>query len=153
MNWAITLTAISCVPDGLDFQAHRTGEPVELLRRGDVLFQKLLAHDARLAAAADHAEKNKRMMNPLRQHQRVMLMAARDDESERGRFRQRHFQEFMPAADAQLRAGGKNSWFASSGRSSKTVTAKSNCKASGATACATWPEPAIHNAIGGETVS
>src|SRR5208283_5404245 len=31
---------------GLDFHAHRTSELVELLGRRDVLFQKLLAHDA-----------------------------------------------------------------------------------------------------------
>ena len=74
---------------------------------GDFLFQKLFAHDARLAAAANHAQKNKRLMNPLGQHQRVMLMAARDDEAERGRFRQRHFQKLMPAADPQLHVGRK----------------------------------------------
>ena len=75
----------------------------------DVLLQKLFAHDARLAAAADHAQKNKRTMNPLGQHQRVMLVAARDDEAEGRRCRQRHFQKFVPAADAQRgRFGGKN---------------------------------------------
>jgi len=34
-----------------------------------------------------------------------------------------------------------------------TVTAKSSCNAKGATACAMWPAPAIHNAQGGVTVS
>ena len=57
-----------------------------------------------------------------------MLMAARDDQAESRRFRQRHFQKLVPGTDAQLGFGRKKLVFASSGRSSKTVTAKSSCQ-------------------------
>src|SRR6516225_6192431 len=66
---------------GAYLHAHRTGNPVELLRRGYVLFQELFADNPRLAAAADHAQKDKWTLNPLGQHQRVVLMSAGDDKT------------------------------------------------------------------------
>src|ERR1017187_3418143 len=88
--------------DGGNVQSDWACDAVELFRRGDFLFDEIFAHDARLAAAANHAEKRKRKPNPFRQHQRVVLMSARDDDAKRRRNRRRNFQQLVPAADMQL---------------------------------------------------
>jgi len=69
--------------DGGDVQPDWACDAVKLCRRGKFLSQKLFTDDARLAPAADQTEKGERKMDPLRQCQRVVLMAARDDEAER----------------------------------------------------------------------
>ena len=69
--------------DGGNIQPHRTGDAVKLLRRGELLPQELFANDAGLAPAADQAEEGEGKMNPLRKRQRIVLMAASDNEAER----------------------------------------------------------------------
>jgi hypothetical protein len=73
----------------------------------ETVVQELLRDDAPFATAANHAEKGERLANPLAQHQRIVLMTARDDETERGRGRQRLAQDFFPSLDTKLRDGGK----------------------------------------------
>ena len=51
---------------------------------GNILPDKLFANDARLAAAANHAEEDKRLANPFGKHQGIVLMTARDDQAEGG---------------------------------------------------------------------
>src|ERR1019366_1538372 len=89
--------------DGGNVQSDWARDAVELFRRGDFLFDEIFAHDACFAATANHAEKRERKPNPFRQHQRVMLMAARDDQTERRRNRRWNLQQLMPASDAKLR--------------------------------------------------
>ena len=67
-----TLAAPMSNPTGLATRASSSGG-------GDFAPEKAFADEARLALAADHAQKQKRLVNPLGQHVGVVLMAPRDD--------------------------------------------------------------------------
>ena len=70
-------------------------------RRGDFRLDEVLGNRPPFARAADHAEELKRAVNPAFQHERVVLVAARDDEAERGRRRERLGAKLAPVAGAQ----------------------------------------------------
>jgi hypothetical protein len=90
---------------GLDLEAHGTGYFIQFISVCNFLLQELFPDHTRLAPAADHPQKHKWPVNPFRQHQRVMLMASRDEQAEGGLFRHRFLEKFVPRSHAQ--AGGR----------------------------------------------
>src|ERR1043165_1583686 len=68
---------------GLNVQANGASDLRHLFLGGNSFFDKLVEDQARLAAAADHAQKSKRAMNPFAQDQGIVLMTAGDNQTKR----------------------------------------------------------------------
>ena len=147
------LTAISCGPTAP--MSSPTGQARRSNSSGvaSLLPQELLPDDAHFAPAADQPEKREGQTNPLGQRQRIVLMAARDDQAE-GPGRRTQFQQFVPGADPQLDRRrekfpvGQFRPVVENGDGEIQLPRERR-----PTACATCPEPAIHNSTGGATVS
>ena len=84
-----------------DFDAHGTRDASDLLGGGDFLLDEVFGNRARFAGAADHAKKLKRPVNPRFQHERVMLVAARDDQTESRHRRERRGAKLAPVTGAE----------------------------------------------------
>ena len=87
-----------------DLDADGTGDAFELLGGGDFFVAEMFEDDAGLARAADHAEEQKWFVDPVRKHERIVPMTARDDEREGRDFRRREREEFFP--DIRLKING-----------------------------------------------
>ena len=86
---------------GFDFDANGAGDALELFGGGDVFFAKMVEDGAGFAGAADHAEEQKRFVNPILEDERIVTMAAGDDEGEGGIIRQWERREFFPDIDLE----------------------------------------------------
>src|ERR1043166_1321419 len=87
--------------DRVDVNANRAFDARELLLRCDFVLHELLEDNPSFALAADHTEKRERPLNPVFQHERVVLMAARDDEPERGSLRWQFAKQLLPCIDTE----------------------------------------------------
>jgi len=74
----------------------RTRNVLKLLRGGNSFSHKMFKDRARLARAANHAQKQEWLSNPVLKDQRVVLVAASNNESKRRTFRQRFCQQLLP---------------------------------------------------------
>src|SRR5579884_1576055 len=63
-----------------DVDADGTGDARKLLGRGELFLAEMIEDDAGLARAADHADEQKWFLYPILQHERVMTMAACDNQ-------------------------------------------------------------------------
>lgn len=72
-----------------DVDTDGAGDARHLFGGGNFLFHKMLGNRAGFARTANHPEKLKRSMNPCLQHERVMFVSARNDESKRRCVRER----------------------------------------------------------------
>ena len=79
----------------------------EFFRRGNFVFDELIEDEASFTPAANHAEEGEGPVNPVGQHQRVALMAARENEAEGGSAGRRLLEQFLPVADAKPGRLGK----------------------------------------------
>src|SRR5947207_2624384 len=74
--------------DGLNVEADRAGDLLQPLGSRQAVFNELVKNQPPFAFAADQSKEDKRPKHPVAQHQRVVLMSARDDEAERWSMRQ-----------------------------------------------------------------
>ena len=87
---------------GLDLNADGAGDALELFGRGDFFVAEMFEDNAGLACAADHAEKQKRFVNPVLEDEGVVAMAAGDDEREGRHVGRRQGSEFFPGIHLKM---------------------------------------------------
>ena len=82
-----------------DFDSNGTCDARDFFGGGDFFVHKMFANRPRFSRAADHAEELKRAMYPCLQHERIVLVTARDDEAECGRGGEGRVELVLPMTD------------------------------------------------------
>src|SRR2546430_10406375 len=88
--------------DRLNVEADWTRDLLQLLGSRQAVFNELLKDQPPFSFAANQTEKDERTTHPFTQHQRVVLMSARDDETERWPLWHRLFQKLFPVIDSKF---------------------------------------------------
>ena len=82
-----------------DLDPNGTCDARDFFSGGNFLVHEIFRDRPRFSRAADHAEELKRAMYPRLQHERVVLVSARDDESERRRSGEGRVELVVPMTD------------------------------------------------------
>ncbi len=90
---------------GVNREPDGTGQAGQLLRARQSVFEELVGHQARLAPAADHAQKREGPVDPIAQDQGVVLVTAGDDQAEHRAGGPRLAQQVRPITDPEGSAG------------------------------------------------
>src|SRR5262245_15878827 len=80
----------------MNFDTDRTDDALKLLRRCNLLFDKMLENNSCLPRAANHSEEQKRLVNPVLKHECVVPVTTCDDQSEPRRLGRWYCEQFLP---------------------------------------------------------